>query len=46
MHLRCILDAFFTSMAKVVWDVVKERFFNRLALWKRQYLLKKEGSLC
>ena len=44
MHLRCILDAFFTSMAKVVWDVVKERFFNRLALWKRQYL-SKEGRI-
>ena len=26
--------------AKVVWDVVEERFFKRLAFWKRQYLSK------
>ena len=26
--------------AKVDWDVMEERFFKRLAFWKRQYLSK------
>ena len=50
MYLGLPLSALFKSLS--TWDVVKERFHKRLALWKRQILVRNgrltlfESTIC